>query len=244
MDYIKTGFKDAWEWYKQAFKDVKDSITGGIKTFKNAKKNGRSIFDQEYRDNLAQDLKELRKRWKTWRELARTLLTEEQLRVGPKWDSKFFESLWKNRKVWNDVAKQLIENWNWMTVVKYIDKFKWLNKDLAKQLIEVKWSDGDVTIDSGLECVALNIDKFEWLDNEIAEILIDRWFGWSVACYLWKFEWVNHKEIAIKLIEKWRWWAVVYYIDRFEWLDKEVAEKLIKDWYWNFVSKNPERFGF
>ena len=243
MQSIKSGIKEAWNTYKQVYKDVKDGMSHSIKTFKRAKNNGRWLSDQEYRDNLAYNLRNLRSRWDVWKELAETLLMHEMLlNVWPKWDSKFLESLWKNRKVWKDVAKKLIENWNWQTVIKYIDKFKWLDKDIAKQLIEIKWENGDVTIENGIECVARNIDKFKWLDMEIVDILIEKGFGWSVAGNLESFEWLNHKEIAEKLIEKWNWWDVAYYLDKFEWLDKDIAKKLIMAWYGDMVAKNPERF--
>lgn len=241
-EYIKSGFRDAWEGYKQVYKDARDSIVHTFNTFKTAKRNGRSYSSQEYRGRLAHDLKNLRKNWDRWKELAKALLEEEKLAVWPKWDSLYLESLWKSRKVWNDVANKLIENGNGYTVVKYIDKFEWLDKETAKKLIEVKWTHDNVTIDVGVESVALNLDKFEWLDEEVAELIIEKWFGKDVAANLEKFEWLNHKKIAGKLIEKWNWWAVVYYIDKFNWLDKETARSLIDAWYWSFVAENPDEF--
>lgn len=243
-----------------------------VNTYKTAKKNGRSYEQQEYRDNLAHDLRNLRQYGDTWKDLANALSEHEKLDVGPKWNSKYLESLWKNRKVWKDVAEKLIEDWNWATVIKYIDKFKWLdweivikliinwdwekvanpdvikkfewlNKDVAKELINIVYErEGYIPIPIGCEAVAFNIDKFEWLDEEIAEGLIERQFGYRVLDKLEKFQWLNWKKIANKLIESHQGWAVIAYIDKFEWLDEQIAEKLIRAWYSNYVIENPEKF--
>ena len=205
-------------------------------------KYGRTRRDQEYRNIVASNIMNLRKSWDKWVALARVLSTYEKWAVGPNLYSQYLESLWKVRKAWNDVAKLLIENWNSKVVIKYIDKFDWLDKYVAKELMKVRDDEPGHYEYVGCEAVALNIDRFRWLDDEIASDLIDNWFWKWVVSKLESFAWLDYKIIVDKLIERWQWRLVTLYIDKFEWLDVDVAEKLIKAWYGEFVANNPERF--
>ncbi len=218
-----------------------------------AKRPQRTPEQQEYRDNLAHDLKNLREYWDSWKELAETLLRKE------KWKDKYVETLGKDRKYWKKAANELIESGQWKYVVENLDKFKWLDKEIAIKLIE-EWE---------WESVAKNLRDFEWLNyKEVAEKLIEKWNSYSVAGHLINFKWLD-KEIAIKLIEEWewedvadcisifkwldketankliesgQWWVVARHPDNFEWLDKRIADKLIREWYWEYVAKYPENF--
>lgn len=164
---------------------------------------------QEYRDNLAWDLKRLRSYGDTWKKLADVLLKKE------KESSEYMES----KKYTKEAADQLINEWNSDFVCYNLDKFEWLDKEIAEKLIKC-WGSSFVTD---------NFEKFEWLDKERAENLLDEWYYSFVLSNLNKFEWLDYEKVADKLIEVWECWYLVHNIEKFEWLDyKNVADKLIK----------------
>ena len=213
----------------------------------------RSMENQEYRDNLAHDLKRLRSYGDTGRELADVLLQSE--RKNPKYiDSKkyseetlenlinhgellyVFDNMDKFENLdHKKLAKKLIDMGQSYRVHHYIDRFKWLDDDVAEKLIS-EWLS---------EFVAENINKFDSLyHKEIAEKLMKASFwGLYLAENIDKFEWLNHKEIAEKLINGPFWQWVAENIDKFEWLNhKEVVEKLIERWYVDTVADNIDKF--
>ena len=115
----------------------------------------RTKEQQEYRNNLAHNLKILRTKWDTWKFLAKTLLESEKLT-----DNYISVSV---RKFDIKSAEKLIDNWNYKPLVKNLSRFSWLTKDIAKILIEKCYT----------MSVSENLDKFEWLDEEIARRLLD-----------------------------------------------------------------------
>jgi hypothetical protein len=180
-----------------------------------AKRPQRTPEQQEYRDNLAHDLKNLREYWDSWKELAETLLRKE------KWKDKYVETLGKDRKYWKKAANELIESGQWKYVVENLDKFKWLDKEIAIKLIE-EWEWEDVA-----DCISI----FKWLDKETANKLIESGQWWVVARHPDNFEWLD-KRIADKLIREWYWEYVAKYPENF-WLErvkknKEQAENLME----------------
>ena len=213
----------------------------------------RSQENQEYRDNLAHDLIRLRQYGDPWKELANVLLQSE--RKNPKYinSKKYSEETLENLinhgellyvfdnmdKFENldhkKLAKKLIDMRQSYEVHHYIDRFKWLDDDVAEKLIS-EWLS---------QFVANNIDKFDSLyHKEIAEKLMkDSFWGLYLAENIDKFEWLNHKEVVEKLIECWYVDTVADNIDKFEWLNREeVVMKLIDEWCWYHVIKNMKKF--
>lgn len=201
-------------------------------TKKRAKKYGRPFHEQEYRDDLARELKKQRKKWDKWRELAKTLLEKG------KWNSDYFRSC-RTRIRGKEVAESLIKyDEDWCRIVACsLPRFRWL---LSKEIAET-------LIDNGFGyMVAHNLSKFEWLDMETAEKLIDHHEWYSVLINNDKFEWLDSKKIVKKLIDRVKeFWTKYWLLDeiyRLPWLDEEIAKMLIEEWYRSVVAKHPEKF--
>lgn len=125
-------------------------------TMKVAKKHGRTREQQEFRKNLAEILNETRAEWESWRDSA-IILIEKERRT-----EEYISSLWKDRFLWKEFAVDLIEQWKWELVVKYLDKFKWLNHwELAQILID-RWEWGIVTD---------YLDNFDWAETQLQPYL-------------------------------------------------------------------------
>lgn len=91
--------------------------------------------------------------------------------------------------------------------------------------------------------VACFLDKFQGLDhNEIALKLIEAGAGVSLADNLYKFQGLDHNEIALKLIEVGKVDSVVHYLHKFKELNDETALKLIEFGKAFYVAENLERF--
>lgn len=200
-----------------------------------AKRPQRTPEQQEYRDKLAHDLRNLRNRyWDKWKELAQTLLDDQHK------SDEYIKSL-GNRKVDKQVALDLIEKGDIYTVVNNLDKFKDLDKEVAIKLVECwHW-----------RAVVEKSEKFAWLflNEEIAEKLIQTKDMFSkdsqwkyVAYYLEKFEWLDYKKIAMEIIEHGAWYSVVENLDKF-WVDhSEIVNKLIDSGQWVDVLRNWNKF--
>lgn len=196
-------------------------------TEETAKKFGRTYQQQEFRDDLAENLKVSRKFWSVWRKVATILLKKW------KWNPTYFYSSW-TRKAWKDVAESLVKSKEWTRVLACnIRHFKWLDKKIAKKLIDC-WYEFEV---------AKDLYRFEWLDLTIAENLINTRQWWYVIKYMYKFKWLD-KEIAKKFIDSDSREFVIFLnnINIFEWLDEEVAKKMTEKWYWEYVANHPENF--
>ena len=147
-----------------------------------AKRPQRTKEQQEYRDNLAHDIKNLRQYGDAWRDLAKTLLDKKQS------TDKYLKALgeWRklSKKKSKEIADKLIADGEWEYVAMYLDKFEWLDhKEIADKLIENgRW-----------RYVARYLDKFEWLDKEIADKLIVEWYWKDVVKYPEKF-WLKKED--------------------------------------------------
>lgn len=148
----------------------------------------RTWREESYRNTLAHDLRELRKNWDTWRELAKTLLEAE----------KYLESLGHSwgQKAWLELAQKLIKEWQWKIVVHHLDNFEWLDLNVAEKLIEQK----------KLSDVCCSIKSFRASDHPmIAERILDENWGFIYLLRRIKdIEWLNkdfHKKLAEKLVE-------------------------------------------
>ena len=65
----------------------------------------RTEEQQEYRDNLAEGLKQLRNQWNAWKELAKTLIEEWKSTI------EYLESISKNTEQWEEMVDDLAKNW-------------------------------------------------------------------------------------------------------------------------------------
>lgn len=85
-----------------------------------AKKTNRTKEQQEYRDNLAQGLKQLRNDWEIWKKLAKTLLEDGKSTI------EYLNSLKE------DKSDNLADNWEWTEII--------VNSGLTEDLTENwKW---------------------------------------------------------------------------------------------------------
>jgi len=147
----------------------------------------RTWKEQSYRNDLAHELMKLRKGWDAWREQAKDLLKT----------AKYLESIKESfrQNAWIELAKQLINEWQWKIVLYHIKSFKWLDIEIAKELIEHdKWYE-----------VCSDINSFKNSDHKlIAEKLLEIWWhselAWLVR-YLQYFEWLDD-DFSTRLLEK------------------------------------------
>lgn len=178
-----------------------DEMAYKLTTSAQAKKFWRSYDLQDYRNQIVRNYYEWKKEWKTNKELRDILLKEQ-------WTVKYVYSLEWDRKVWNDVAKQLLKDGKYYFVAENLSKFTWLDKEVANILLENKYT---------FEVVK-NLDRFTWLDKKIALKLINDGQTWARQMWFITLEscWVSY------------WKYVAQNFESFEWLDKEVLDALFK----------------
>ena len=193
----------------------------------------RTQAQQEYRDNLAHDIKNLRNRyWYTWKQLAETLLDDQ------KYKKNYINSLWDGRKMNKGDALKMIEI-DPTLVSSRLNKFKWLDNEVAKKLIEA----GEVVF------VSVNLKSFEWLDKDTANKILDWTSEYKLIYFLNRISSFNglDKNFLLKFLKKIperkyfrsdsefsNYCNKIYNliknnIDKFEWasLDKDLAQKMI-----------------
>ena len=200
-----------------------------------AKKYGRTYEQQEYRNNLAKCLKEKRKQWTPWIELAKALTDEKKT-------FRYLDALGEGRKAELEIAEGIIENWyserlieyldkfkssdhqqiaekmiensQWWVVVKYLEKFDWLNHEkIVEKLIE-NWASHSIA-DS-----PKNLKKFKILDPKLLDALLRTGYAWVPEYYLKNCEGLTHKEIAERWADMWCYRQLATNLDKFEWLSK------------------------
>lgn len=234
-----------------------------------AKRPHRTKEQQEYRDNLARDLKSLRTRWETGKELAEALLDDQKntpeyiiSKYGytNKWAKQLIDaghgsyliSNW--RSFWNqgtklnkEVAVKLLENglWDDLRAAQRFHEWLWFEKwdnEFAIKLIE-NWY---------LDYVWYAINNFDRLNKEILFKLIDilgsePMLRARIRENFDKFEWLDLNEVLIKLYECWKERLIGSLIDssslgKFEWLNQKHADKLIEYWKCWIVFYNMDKF--
>lgn len=125
-------------------------------TVKIAKKHKRTEEQQRYRKDLSKVLSKMRASKGAWKDWAYAKLKEEMM------TEKYISSLWKDRFLWKKFAMDLIEQWKWELVVKYLDKFKWLDHwELAQILID-RWE---------WQLVTNYLDNFDWAEKQLLPYL-------------------------------------------------------------------------
>ena len=91
-----------------------------------AKKTNRTKEQQEYRDNLAQGLKQLRNDWEVWKNLAKTLLEDGKSTI------EYLDSLKE------DKSDNLVDNWEWTEIIANPDPTEDLTENWKKKLRKKK----------------------------------------------------------------------------------------------------------
>ncbi len=217
-----------------------------------AKRPYRTPKQQEYRDNLAHDTKNLRNRYgNTWKELAKTLLDDQKYHPHNK--NKYINSLWDGRKLNKEDALKMIEN-NPQLVSGHLNHFKWLDDEVAQKLIAA-W---EVTF------VSNNLGSFEWLDEDTANEILDWIHTDKLPYFLYKINSFNtlDKNFLLKFLKKIpdrkHFYSDSHFsnycneiydliknnIDKFEWvsLDRDLAAKMIEAGLAQQVTENIKDF--
>jgi len=194
-----------------------------------AKRPQRTSEQQEYRDNLAHDIKNLRQYGDTWKDLAKTLLEKEQeTSLYQDSETRILRDKEINREKRNKRIIEIIDTKDFNKVKMYIERtsdFR-LDVDVAKRLIKEGWG----------KLIYQNSEKFRPSDEMIELFLslnirdhMDRPDMQWIVNYIYHMKWWLNKEMVEKLIEtKWlKKIAILDNLHKFEWLDKEVLFKLI-----------------
>jgi hypothetical protein len=160
------------------------------------------------------------------------------------------EMLWEDHKLDKEIANKLINRWYREEVIRNIDKFTWLDKEIAMRIIS-KIKDRSIYLTnswmtaktwenhtcSAFDAITLNADKFEWfeLNKEVALSLIDAWLSRLVVENFEVFSWCElDREVAIKLIHSWDEWIWCLFNKLYKFnglvLDYEMANEFV--WVW------------
>lgn len=212
---------------------IKESINSRI----SSKKYWRTFEQQSYRDELARNLKEFRKKWD--KESMNKLLDEEiksSVDVRDpyggyeKWnDGKYLKSIQTlhGRKPTNALAKKLIQEWWAVVVLAQLDVFSWLDKEIWMKLACTSYEGGDGlkiyrphSPASWIVDVMKHIDKFQWLD---VNVLINEYVKRSKE-YLKRYYDDSFRNSWIEELCSW--------ISKYKWsnINKETAKMLIHNW--------------
>jgi len=205
-------------------------------TKKMAEKHGRTIEQQQYRNNLAKCLKEKRKQWISWIELAKVLADEKKtfryldaLGEGRKAEVEIAEGIiedWYSERLieyldkfkrsdHQRIAEKMIENRKWWLVVEYLEKFDWLNHE---KIVEKLIKNGD---SNSIAYPPENLNKFKISDPELLDALLRTGYQWIPEYYLKNCEGLTHKKIAERWAAMWYYRSLAINLDKFEWLSKD-----------------------
>lgn len=152
---------------------------------------------------------------------------------------------------YNNIAKRMIEKWEWNLVVENICKFHGLTWDIADMLVDA-WLFGKMAHNKKYGRLWVNKKFFWWgfkwwsPSQKTAQQLLDRWDWAVVGKYLLKFHWLEiDKDFALKLIEK-KWWDYIFMQDNvwyFSGLDKQARKEILSASFgkygmlsWNSIS--------
>lgn len=230
------------------------------------KRPQRTSEQQEYRDNLAKSLKEKRKQWISWIELAKALTDEKKT-------LRYLDTLGEGRKAEVEIAEKIIEDWYSECLIKYLDKFKRSDHQLiAEKMIEKRqwwlvvkylekfdWLNYEKIVEKLIKngnsgCIAYppeNLNKFKISDPEMLDALLRTGYQWIPEYYLKNCEGLTHKEIAERWAAMWRYRPLAINLDKFEWLSKndwlsmEIAIAIIESQdivAVNYVVENLDKF--
>lgn len=160
----------------------------------------RTPEQQEYRDNLAQKIKNIRRYYKGG-ELAWTLLDDEKLKY------EYIKSLGEGRKLDKETSRKRLDK-DAEFVVKNLENFDLDNNKIAERLIE------DYPI-----FFLYNLKHFKWLNSLIAEKITYMW------CFADKFLCKNMDSFdeSTKLIIMWE------LNNDFYWMENEIGNDKIKE---------------
>lgn len=131
-----------------------------------AKRHGRTYEQEKYRIDLAKTLREMRVDGDAYNFLAKEKMAEE-----------YISSLWKDRFLSKQTAYDLIHAWKGEYVVKYLDKFKWLDHgELAQTLID-RWE---------WKVVTDYLDNFDWAEGQLQPYLCHAYDAYLRAKRWWE----------------------------------------------------------
>ena len=131
-----------------------------------AKRHGRTYEQEKYRKDLAETLRKMRVDWDAHAFLAKEKMTEE-----------YISSLWKDRFLSRQIAYDLIQAWKGEYVVKYLDKFRWLDhRKLAETLID-RWE---------WKLVTDYLDNFDWAEEQLQPYLCHAYDAYLHAKRWWE----------------------------------------------------------
>lgn len=163
-----------------------------------------------------------------------------------------FEDL--DKQDYNNIAKKMIEKWEWNLVVENICKFHGLEWDVADMLVE-NWFFGKMAHNKKYGRLWVNKKIFGWgfkwwyPSQKTAQQLLDRGDWGVVWKYLLKFHGLEiDKDFALKLVEK-KWWDYIFIQDNvwyFSKLDKQVRKEILDLAFWKpgMLSWNSISFGY
>jgi len=213
-----------------------------------AKRPQRTKEQQEYRDNLAHDLKNLRKNGDTWRDLAKTLLEEKKESMSYREsETKRLNERNKKNEEFNKIAREEISKWNFDSVLGRASRFNQFDSKIWDMLSETWYCErvwentrkfkslGSITYDKFVESghkmrdILGNIDIFE-NHNHIINDLISRKLLHEYDYCMRFFRWLNKETFQKLLLWDWlKWFILSFYINEytFTWLDKESFAEML-----------------
>lgn len=196
-----------------------------------------------YRDNLAYQLKELRKNGN--KELAETLLESEKndeksfkkyLKESNRWTIDILDNKLTHKYTDTHIATYILEN---------LDRFAWCtHTDIINKMFEVdpSWRGSNILY---------NLDKFQWIDyndvldkeiTSIAKINMYRSYGVRIKTSKLrgefkgideiieckdKFKWISDEDFVKKLMEHWYADDVARNVGVFKWLSEDTLKSII-----------------
>ena len=171
-----------------------------------ARKHGRTYEQEKYRKDLAETLRKMRVDWDAHAFLAKEKMTEE-----------YISSLLKDRFLSMQMAYKLIQAWKGEYVVKYLDKFKWLDHRKLAEILINRWE---------WRLVTEYLDNFDWAEEQLQPYLRH-----AYDAYLHAKRWWEHCPIVVIWDYKFAAWGFTCgHVDAVEVFNKKwKAMKITKD---------------
>lgn len=150
----------------------------------------------------------------------------------------------------------------WLNVFSnYLDRFNWLEEDLAIELVRLGEgysviknidrfiiSDFNNLIDVLIEkksfsLIIQNLVVFKWINqNDLVIKLIDNWEAEDIVFYFEKFDWLDCNAIWKKIMSIWKSRLLVNNLKKFNWLGFDIANELVDLWYWEYIVTDLKSF--
>ena len=194
------------------------------------KNPNRTEEQQEYRDNLAEGLKQLRNQWDTWKELAKTLLEDWKSTI------EYLDSISENTDQWEEIIDNLAKNWESETNKKKTEKEKEYKKILLKSdYLLPDWIALQVFYYIAASLGAVESDK-KWIPNVnwtdftpfFLNSLKQKYWSQRINILLYG----STPKVAEKVKENLslKWYNVIYSQDWFSEFDRDKAETSLDEY--------------